>query len=217
MSGQRSYLGKGTFAVVVVVLVATAVSLAGARARIGLLLEQRDSLELVSEAAIEASEEATAELGVSFELAALERELAEERLVVADERVETAEQAAEASFRSTAALFERGSAAERAVEEMRGDAIVVSMEHEAREDVSAAALLRAQNRIIELEGGVDDLVDAFDVERAAWNAERSITAQIIAEYQNVIAPSFFRRIFDMPEVALVGAVLGAGLTCAAVC
>ncbi len=208
---NRPWIMPTAIVVLGIVVGATAWQLAGALGRISVLLEEAEVLEEASAAAEVVTVAAVEALNVSFEAAEVERVEAAVALEEAQVEIDSQEAEAEASFRRAVDMAASGSAQERAIEEMRGEAIVTSMAHEAKEAESAAALFQAQQRIRTLGVLSSRATQAFDMERAAWAAERSIKDQIIAEQQNVIAPSFITKLFDMPEVALFGMVVGGGI------
>ena len=202
--------------VLTLAVLGTAVSLAGALGRISVLMEQADSAEVVTAAALEGEVLAVAAMNVAFEEADEER--ADAAIAIAEVTADliVQEGVAEASFRRAESLAADNPVLEQAIQEMRGDAIVASMRADSVIDATASALLTAQLRIGTLERLDVDKDAAHARTVAAFQAEISIKDQIIFEQQNVIAPSFFRRIFDMPEVAAIGAVAGA-LLCYRLC
>lgn len=212
---KQAWVALG-IALLVVGLVFTAVNLAGALGRISVLQEQATVAEGVRDAALEGEQAAIGAMNASFEEAADER--VEAAIAIAEVTADliVQEGQAEASFRRAESLAADNPVLEQAIQEMRGDAIVASMKADSVIATTAAALLTAQLRIGTLEGLNRDKDAEIFRTNAAWRAEVMIKDQIIAEQQNVIAPSFITKIFDMPEVALVGAVLGGGLVYMAV-
>lgn len=206
-------LGIGALAVVLIV---TAVNLAGALGRISVLQEQADIAEGVTMAAIEGEAQARDSMTFAFEEAAGERVEAAVAIAEVQAALIVQEGEAEASFRRAESLAADNPVLEQAIQEMRGDAIVASMKADSVIATTAAALLTAQLRIGTLEA-LDERKDQAHARTvAAFQAEIMIKDQIITELTNVVAPSFITKIFDMPEVALVGAVIGGGLVYVAV-
>lgn len=206
---NKGWTAVGALALVIVV---TAVNLAGALGRISVLMEQADSAEVVTSAALEGEQQAVVAMNVAFEEA--EEERVEAVALVAEAHAETIVQQAEAeaAFRRAESLAAENPELERAIQEMRAEGIVTEMALEEEVATTAAALFEAQMRIRTL-GRLDmekDVAHARTV--AAFQAGISIKDQIIEEQQNALAPSFLTKIFAMPEVALFGAAVGAALT-----
>lgn len=192
----------------VIVLAFTAVSLAGALGRISVLTEQAEVAEVVTAAALEGEEQAVTAMNAAFEEAAGEK--VEAAVAIAEVQAEliVQEGEAEASFRRAESLAADNPVLEQAIQEMRGDAIVASMKADSVIATTASALLTAQLRIGTLEALDTRKDEAHARTVAAFQAEIRIKDQIISEQQNVIAPSFITKIFDMPEVALFGVAVG---------
>ncbi len=243
---NRPWIVPVVIGVLVLSTLVAAGSLIGALGRISVMMAQADTAEVVTAAAlageIEArAGEATALLGeaearmalaASFEEAAQEEADATIREAEARATLIVQEAEGEAAFRRLTGYLEtKGDlVGVRLAEEMDGEVRVQGMLADQALDVSASSLLIAQARIGTLEVRViaQDSARAVTLVRsaeteaahartnAAHAAEISIKDQIIEEQQNVIAPSFIRKIFDMPEVAAAGVVVGAGL-CLAFC
>ena len=195
-------------AALVVILILTAVNLAGALGRVSVLREQIEDWQDSTAVAHEMVVVAAAAFDSVVVVAEEEEVEAAEAIAEAQEEMATQEAAAEASFRRAQNLAADQPVLQRAIEEMRAEAIVTSMAHEEVERVSAAALLTAQNRMRSLEDAALRERQAHEAELFAVNASLTLALQPIDEQQNVIAPSFLTKIFDIPEVALAGA--GAG-------
>ena len=133
---------------------------------------------------------------------------AAESIAEAEEEAATQEAAAEEAFRRAQNLAADQPVLQRAIEEMRAEAIVTSMAHEEVERVSAAALLTAQTRIRSLQDAALRERQAHESELFAVNASLTLALQTIEEQQSVIAPSFLTKLLDIPEVALAGAAAG---------
>jgi len=171
-------------------------------------------------------------LATVFEEAAQERANAAIRNAEARATLIVQEAEGEAAFRRLHDYL--GSIGEltgqRLSEEMDAEFRVQGMMADEALAVSASSLLTAQVRIGTLEIAViaqdaarvelqrmsneadvatRELIDAFRV-------ELTLKDQIIIEQQRALAPSFFQKLFDMPEVALFGAVFGAGLAYVAI-
>jgi len=209
----KSWAGVG---VLVLIIIVTAVQLAGALGRINVLQEQADSAEVVTAAALEGEAQAVIAMDVAF-LDAV-GEMAAASIAIAEVRAEliVQEGVAETSFRRAESLATDNPVLEQAIQEMRGDAIVASMRADSVQAVTAAALLTAQNRIGTLERLDGEKNEAHAMTVAAFQAEVSLKDQIIAEQQRALAPSFITKLLVMPEVALVGVVAGV-LSCLALC
>ena len=216
--------------VVVAILVASTASavigMVRGLGRISVLMEQADSAEVVTERALEGEAEALVgeaeaklALATSFEAAAQERVDATLREAEARAALIIQEAEGEAAFRRLHNYLDGNPIAQRLAEEMDAEFRVQGMLTDAALGVAAADLLVAHARIGTLEvltARQDSIRDVTLVTHAttvsSFQAELSLKNQIIEEQQNIIAPSFFRRIFDMPEVALVGAVVGGAFT-----
>jgi hypothetical protein len=196
--------------------VAAAIGMARALGRIEVLEEAAVVAEGVTEAALEGQDEAIGAMNEAFEAAEEERVVAVAEIAEAHAETIVQQAEAEAAFRRAENLAADNPILERAIQEMRAEAIVTEMALEAEVVTTASALLTAQLRIGTLEGLNTQKDEEIARVNAAWRAEVSIKDQIISEYRNVVAPSFLRKIFDMPEVAAAGVVLGAGL-CLAFC
>lgn len=209
---KKEYIMPIVLTVLLLSTAITAVGMARALGRISVLMEQADSAEVVTATALAGEVRAVAETAVSFEEAAEER--IEAAIAIAEVRATliVQEGVAETSFRRAESLSVDNPVLEQAIQEMRGDAIVASMKADSVIAVSAASLLTAQLRIGILErlDGEKDAAHAMTI--AAFQAEVRIKDQIIEEQQSLIAPSFITKLFDMPEVALFGVVVGGGLT-----
>lgn len=168
--------------------------------------------------------EAKLALSESFEAAAQERVEATLRQAEAQATLIIQEAEGEAAFRRLTGYLESKDdlVGVRLAEEMDGEFRVQGMLADDALDVSASSLLIAQNRIVTFEVQVDSLISAHDETQAAHDvtlaahertnaanaAEHAIKDQIIEEQQRARFPSFFQKIFDMPEVALAGATAG---------
>jgi len=175
-------------------------------------MEQADSAEVVTTAALEGEAQARDSMSLAFEEAADER--VEATLAIAEVRADliVQEGVAETSFRRAESLAADNPVLEQAIQEMRGDAIVASMKADSVISVSAASLLTAQLRIITLERLDDDKEVAHAITIAAFRAELRIKDQIIEEQQNVIAPSFVTNFFRQIKLVTVVSVASVGLT-----
>ena len=190
--------------------------MSGALARADLLEAQRDGwMDSTRVAQVLAGEAATA-MSASFEEAVEER--AEAAIAIADVRAELILQqgVSETSFRRAESLASQNPVLEQAIQEMRGDAIVESMRADSVIAATAAALLTAQLRIASLETLDSDKDEAH--ERVMFTLQTALDLEIQRgnELQNALAPGFLQKILQLPEVALVGAVVGATITLAVV-
>jgi len=221
-------------------------SLIGSLRTISILREEADTAAAVTSRALAAEAvalagEAEARIGeadaretlaASFEAASQERADAIIREAEARATLITQEAEGEAAFRRLTGYLESRDdlLGVRLAEEMDAEFRVQGMLSDQALDVSASSLLIAQTRIGTFEIQVDSLNSAHAVTLASHNttlathaltiaafqAEGRISDQIIEEYRNVIAPSFFRKILDLPEVALFGAAVGV-IGCWALC
>lgn len=184
---------------------------AGVLGRISVLTEQAETAEGVRDEALEGEQQARDSMDLAFEEADEER--AESAVAIAEVRADliVQEGVAETSFRRAEGLARDNPVLQQAIQEMRGDAIVASMKADSVIAVTAASLLTAQTRIMTLERLDGEKDEAHAMTVAAFQAEISIKDQIIQEQQNMIAPSFIFRLFDMPEVALFGAAVGGAI------
>jgi len=200
----------------ILVVIFTAIQLAGALGRISVLMEQADSAEVVTAAAIAGEVQARDSMAIAF--AEAEEERVEAVAEIAEAHAETIVQQAEAetAFRRAEGLASENPVLERAIQEMRAEGIVTEMRLEEEVATTAVALFAAQLRIGTLERLSGEKDDATDRMAAAFRAEVSIKDQIIVEQQRALAPSFIQKLFAMPEVALVGVVAGI-VGCVALC
>lgn len=196
--------------------VAAAIGMVRALGRIEVLMDEAVVAEDVRDEALEGQQDAINAMNQGFEAAEVERVEAVAEIAVAHAETIVQQAEAEAAFRRAEAMAADNPVLERAIQEMRAEAIVTEMALEEEIETTASALFTAQLRIGSLE--VSNAAKDVEIARvnAAWRAEVSIKDQIISEQQNIIAPSFLRKIFDMPEVAVAGVVLGAGI-CFVVC
>lgn len=138
-------------------------------------------------------------------------DVAVQELAAAVESARTQEVEAESAFRRAVALADNPEI-ERAIEEMRAESIVTSMEHEEAERVSASALLRVQ---VEL-GAVQGVLAVEREARAEENRVRDLNAslkdQIIEEQQRALVPSFFPNLFKNAKLVVGAAVVGGAIT-----
>ena len=195
-------------AALVVILVLTAVNLAGALGRVSVLREQIEEWQDSTAVAHEMAVVAAAAFDSVVVVAEAEEVEAAESIAEAEEEAATQEAAAEEAFRRAQNLAADQPVLQRAIEEMRAEAIVTSMAHEEVERVSAAALLTAQTRIRSLQDAALRERQAHESELFAVNASLTLALQTIEEQQSVIAPSFLTKLLDIPEVALAGAAAG---------
>lgn len=186
-------------------------SYAGVLGRIDVLLEQAVVAEGVTEVALDGQQDAINAMNTAFVEAAAEQVQSDIAIAEVTAALIVQEGVAEVSFRRAESLAADNPVLEQAIQEMRGDAIVASMRADSVIDATASALLTAQLRIGILQGLNTDKDAEISRVNAAWRAEVAIKDQIISEQQNVIAPSFISKFFDMPEVAVVGAVIGGAL------
>ncbi len=243
---SRPWIVPTVIGVLILSTLIAAGSLIGALGRISLMMEQADTAEVVTAAALAGEVEARAgeaeallgeaearmALAEAFEEAAQEEADATIREAEARATLIIQEAEGEAAFRRLTGYLESKDdlLGVRLAEEMDAEFRVQGMLADQALGVSASSLLIAQTRIGTLEERVFDqdaardstMVSHAEVEAAhartiaAFQAEVSIKDQIIEEQQNVIAPSFLRKIFDMPEVALVGVGVGV-IGCAILC
>jgi hypothetical protein len=233
---NRKWVLPGMLGFAGIAIVFTTIQLAGALGRIGVLSEEADSAEVATEMALAGEAEALAgeaealageaearmALATSFEEAAQEKEAAALRQAEAQATLILQEAEGEAAFRRLHDFLEGAPLAQRLAEEMDAEFRVQGMLADAALRVSASSLLTAQNRIGILEGLIlsqdstrDQMLESHAVTItahgrtvAAFEAEVRIKDRIISEQQSILAPSFLRKIFYMPEVALVGVALG---------
>jgi hypothetical protein len=139
-----------------------------------------------------------------------------QELESATESARAQEVEAESAFRRAVALAADNPELERAIEEMRAEAIVTSMEHEEAERVSASAMLSMQVAL----GAVETTLAEERGARAEENRIRDINDglkdQIISELQNAIAPSFFPNLFKNAKLVVGAAAVGGVITYALV-
>ncbi len=243
---SRPWIVPVVIGVLILSTLAAAGSLIGALGRISVLMEEADSAAVVTAGALAAEAvarageaearigeaEARESLATSFEEASQERAEATLRDAEARALLIVQEAEGEAAFRRLTGYLESKDdlLGVRLAEEMDAEFRVQGMLADEALAVSASSLLIAQTRIGTFEFQVDSLNSAHAVTLeshnttlathaltiAAFQAEGRIKDQIIEEQQNVIAPSFLRKILDMPEVALFGAAAGV-IGCWALC
>jgi len=213
-------------------------ALASASGKISVLEVQRDTANAVKDRALEGERaaliaQATAQLGEagarlelseSFAAAAEEQVAATLRQANAQAALIIQEAEGEAAFRRlTGYLDDKGDLiGVRLAEEMDAEFRVQGMVADQALAVSASSLLTAQTRIGIFQVQVDSLITAHDVTNAATveliaahertnaanEAEHAVKDELIRVQNAALAPSFIRKIFDMPEVALFGAAVG---------
>ena len=202
---RKEWLAVG---VLVVILVMTVVQLASALGRARLLEEQldiaRDSVEI-------AHEVRDSVMAVSDALIAQQDSLEAE----AASAISEAAQASDVSATATAAALAEAREAARGLpvvqEALQRAATALRASEDARQEeraTSAAVLLEAQQRNRTLSAQLLSERDASTNEIARLNTALGLAIQRGDELERAVAPSFIRRIFDMPEVALVGAAVG---------
>ncbi len=209
---NRPWVVPTVIGVLMLIITITVANLAGALGRISVLMEDAVKAEAQTDTATMATDSTISALQESFAEALAEVEESSVALEEAQEEIDSAERTAETSFRRAERLAEDNPVLEQAIQEMRGDAIVTSMEHEAREEISAATILRQSTRIRQLSGLFDGVTETLGRERAANAAEHAIKDQIISEQQRALAPSFLTKLLAMPEVAAFGGLVGAAAT-----
>ncbi len=137
--------------------------------------------------------------------------VAVQELAVATEAARTQEVEAESAFRRAVALADNPEL-ERAIEEMRAEAIITSMGHEEAERVSASALLRVQVELGAVQGVLAVEREARAEEGRARDLTDSLKDQIISEQGRALNLSFFPNLFQNAELAVVAAVVGGVIT-----
>ena len=213
-------------------------SLASANGKISVLEIQRDTANAVKDRALQSERdaliaEATARLGEadaklelseSFAAAAEEQLAATLRQANAQAALIIQEAEGEAAFRRLTDYLESKDdlIGVRLAEEMDGEFRLQGILADRALDTAASSLLTAQLRIGTFEIQVDSLISVHDVTLAAHDvtnaahertnaanaAQHAIDEELIRVQQAALAPSFIRKIFDMPEVAVFGAVVG---------
>lgn len=195
--------------VVLLVLVSTGVSLAGARGKISILEDQLEASQDSTKVAVDSLRVEQAE---SDALIAAQDENEERTDSIITEATEAVEVAVEGTDAAVAAA--RNAAADLPIVQEALDVVTQELEQEREVNAvfratSAAEIFAGQQRERTL--GMQLL------------SERSASAEVIAGLNvsltlaiergdiavNALSPSFFTKIFDMPEVALFGAVVGA--------
>ncbi len=211
MSRGPTWLLPTAIGVLMVLLTVTAVNLFGALGRVSVLREQIEDWQDSTVVAHEATQSAVQDFEQVVMMSSELEEGAAANLFRAQLEVDRASTEAEASFRRAEALAEAQPELERAIQEMRGDAIVAEMAHEAKEAESAASLFQAQQQIRTLTRSARDVQGALEQELFTVNASLSLALQTIEEQQRAIAPSFLRNMFQNAELAVVSAVIGGGI------
>ncbi len=243
---SRPWILPLVIGVLILSTLAAAGALIGTLGRISVLQEEADSAAVVTAGALAAEVEAQAAeaearlgeadareaLATSFEEASQERAEATLRDAEARATLIIQEAEGEAAFRRLTGYLESKDdlLGVRLAEEMDAEFRVQGMLADDALEVSASSLLIAQLRIGTFEIQVDSLNSAHAVTLqshnatlathaltiAAFQAEGRISDQIIEEYERNQFPSFFRKILDMPEVALLGVAVGV-VGCWALC
>jgi hypothetical protein len=243
---SRPWILPLVIGVLILSTLAAAGALIGTLGRISVLEEEADSAAVVTAGALAAEVEAQAaeaearlgeasareSLATSFEEASQERAEATLRDAEARATLIIQEAEGEAAFRRLTGYLESKDdlLGVRLAEEMDAEFRVQGILSDQALDVSASSLFIAQTRIGTFEIQVDSLNSAHAVTLASHNttlathaltiaafqAEGRIREQIIEEYRNNQFPSFLRKIWDMPEVALFGAAVGV-IGCWALC
>ena len=208
---RPTWLLPAGIGVLMILLTVTAINLAGALGRVSVLREQIEDWQDSTAVAHEATEAAVADFDAVVEEAAVEEAEAVVAIAEATAAVVVQEAEAEASFRRAEALAADNPVLERAIQEMRAEAIVTSMAHEVQEAESAAALFEAQQRIRTLTMAALTERDAHERELATVNTSLSLAMQAINELENAIVPGFFRNMIQNAELAGISAAVGATL------
>jgi len=129
----------------------------------------------------------------------------------AEVAVNIQENIAETSFRRAEELATDNPVLEQAIQEMRADAIVVSLRHEEQAAESAAALFEAQQRIRTLTIIIEDERNLSSLEITRLNSVLALAIERGNVLENAIAPSFFPALFKNTKFMAIGAAVGAGL------
>ena len=138
--------------------------------------------------------------------------VAVQELAAATEAARDQEVEAESAFRRAVALAADDPILERAIEEMRAEAIVTSMEHEEAESISASALLQMQTQILSIETTLTMERGARAEENRIRDIRDDLQEQIIAEQQRALVPSFFPNLFKNAKLVVGAAVVGGAIT-----
>ena len=208
MSRGPAWALPAAIVVLVVVLSVTAVNLFGALGRVSVLREQIEDWQDSTAVAHEATQSLVQDFEQVVMMSSDLEEGAASNLARAQRQIDRASSEAEASFRRAEALAAEQPVLEQAIQEMRGDAIVAEMAHEAKEAESAAALFQSQQQIRTLTRAARDVQGALEQELFTVNASLSLALQAIQEQQRAIAPGFFRNMMQNAELAVVSAVVG---------
>ncbi len=206
---SRPWLLPAGIGVLMVLLTVTAINLAGALGRVSVLREQIEDWQDSTAVAHEATQAAVSAFDAVVEEAAVEEAEAVVAIAEAEAEVIVQEAEAEAAFRRAEALAADNPVLERAIQEMRAEAIVTSMEHEELEAESAAALFEAQQRIRTLTMAALTERTAHDRELATVNTSLTLAMQTINELENAIVPGFLRNLVQNAELAGISAAVGA--------
>ncbi len=132
-------------------------------------------------------------------------------LAAATQAAQNQEVEAESAFRRAVALADNPEL-ERAIEEMRAEAIVTSMGHEEAERVSAASLLQVQSELVTVELTLADERSARAAENQVRDMNDALKDQIIREQQNALVPSFFPNLFKNAKLVVGAAAIGGAIT-----
>ena len=205
-----------TLIVIGTLLAFTISAWAGALGKANLLEEQvkdwQDSTKVAHQVTVDAEAQTD-----SIILITIQQE-AEATIAIANSQAEVIrlQAAGETSFLRAQGLASENPILQQAIEEMRGDAIVIEMAFEEERAVSAAALFQAQqqNRT---------LTTSLLSERTAhrdelFTVQTSLTLAIERGdiLERVIAPGFFANLIQNGKLAGIAAVVGGAITYAVV-
>ncbi len=213
---RGSWIQLGLGITLVVILIVTAVQLAGALGRVSVLREQIAELE-DTVVVYRDAQDSVRERGDSL-MAERDEEERQDSISIAAAHDSVV---AAVSNTNDALAATRNTAANLPVVLAALDLAIQELEDEReagreKDAVSASTVFALQQRVRTLDMQIlDERVAADDV-RQAIQARLDLALQTIEVQQRALAPSFFQKIFDMPEVALVGAAIGGGLVYLAV-
>ena len=206
---MKRYLLPASVVLLLVVVVLTAINLAGALGRVSVLTDQVEEWADSAEVYTGIREEIEAR---GDSIVELQDELEERDSVAAAEAREVVLESTRDTDTALAAAIDLAAA----YPEVR-DALIVAQtelqeEREARQEeqaTSAAALFASQQRNRTLIRQIDDERVAHMDELGAVNTRLELALRAIGELENAIAPSFFRNALQNVELLLVGVATGA--------
>ena len=198
-------------AVLSLILIVTAVSLAGALGKVSVL---EDQLRLSQDSTKVAVDSLRVEQDESDALIEAQEENEERTAEIIEEAEAAVEEATTGSDAALAALRVAARGLPVVQEALARVTQELSEEREAHEifqATSAAEIFAGQQRERTLGRQLISERDASADVVAGLNRSLALAIERGDILERVIAPGFFRKIFDMPEVALAGAVFGGGL------